>query len=63
MTIIEQCHKNKMYMTLFRDLDINQEFYLEPDPNLMKLTKVSGGKAMQSNTLIKFKPTFIVFFK
>lgn len=63
MTIIEQCHKNKMYMTLFRNLNINQDFYLEPDPTWVKLTKVSGGKAIQGNTLIKFNPTFIVFYK
>jgi hypothetical protein len=63
MDIIEQCHANKMYMTLFRDLDINQEFYLEPDPSLPKHTKVSGGKAMREYDTLKFKLNHIVFYK
>jgi len=50
-------------MTLFRDLDINQEFYLEPDPSLPKHTKVSGGKAMREYDTLKFKLNHIVFYK
>jgi hypothetical protein len=52
-----------MFMTLFRNLDIKQKFYLSPDPNLPVFTKVSGGKAMERDTIHKLKPTHIVFYK
>jgi hypothetical protein len=52
-----------MFMTLFRNLDIKQKFYLSPDPNLPVFTKVSGSKAMERDNIHKLKPTHIVFYK
>lgn len=63
MDIIEQCHANKMFMTLFRDLDINQTFYYEPDPSCLPQKKVSEGKASNGLIIERIKPTHIVFFK
>lgn len=53
-------------MTLFRNLDINQDFYFTPDckdPNQHKYTKVSGGKASDGCTIARVKSTHIVFYK
>jgi hypothetical protein len=52
-----------MYMCIFRTLDINQEFYLFPNPNGVKLSKISGGKAMMGDTPVKMKPTNIIYYK